>query len=426
MKEPLIRDIQSIRKTLEDCGNYIQLKDAMPLLRPLLKCLSDDTYEMDDALKGIDSVAKEVEALSLVPDTFNDLFAERGWIIYERMSLVVVNEAIAMAKSGDFDYAENHLTDYYSVETIKRELTAMNAITSFRPRANLLNKALIDYEEERYHACVPVVLALLDGLVTELHENRYGFFAEKTSLTAWDSIAAHSRGLNVLSSIFKKGRYTTRTERITIPYRNGIMHGMDLGYDNKIVAAKAWAALFASRDWEIKAERGCLDAPPEEPNPSWIDIFKQLHANENLKKLQQLWKPREVSIGREIPQTGKPDMFQIGTPEKMLAEFFTYWKARNYGYMAERTNPHYSGASISPSEIRSIYETKFLKSFEFVDITDDAPAITTIQAKIIFEEYDTVETRSYSFRMLCLDTKGHATVREQLGSTWSVQNWELS
>ena len=51
------------------------------------------------------------------------------------------------------------------------------------PRWHLAQKALIDYREARYHACVPVVLALLDGIVNEAHEKgrglKLGFFARK-------------------------------------------------------------------------------------------------------------------------------------------------------------------------------------------------------------------------------------------------------
>jgi hypothetical protein len=39
------------------------------------------------------------------------------------------------------------------------------------------------------------------------------------------------------------------------------MHGMDLGYGNRVVAIKAWVALFATRDWAIKTERNQLETP---------------------------------------------------------------------------------------------------------------------------------------------------------------------
>lgn len=58
----------------------------------------------------------------------------------------------------------------------------MKGIRAFHPRVGLAQKALIDYEEERYHACVPVVLSLLDGLVNDLQEKRRGFLLKKLIL----------------------------------------------------------------------------------------------------------------------------------------------------------------------------------------------------------------------------------------------------
>jgi len=81
------------------------------------------------------------------------------------------------------------------------------------------------------------------------------------------------------------------------------MHGMDLGYDNKIVAAKTWAALFAAREWALKAEQGLLEEQPEEPKKSWREVFHGIdelnkvksirvngfHVNGSLKKKQWYW-----------------------------------------------------------------------------------------------------------------------------------------
>lgn len=86
------------------------------------------------------------------------------------------------------------------------QLTYFDKIKAFKPRMRLINLALDDYLAERYHAIIPVVLALTDGLVNELHPDRRGISAEKTELQAWDSIAAHSQGLGKLKSILFKGR----------------------------------------------------------------------------------------------------------------------------------------------------------------------------------------------------------------------------
>ncbi|MCX6674300.1 MAG: hypothetical protein NTY37_11040, partial [Methanothrix sp.] len=204
----------------------------------------------------------------------------------------------------------------------------------------LAQKALTDYREERYHACVPVVLALIDGMVNELHSKskgkKLGFFAKGVNLEAWDSVSAHSKGLGQLVRVLGKGRYETTTKQIFIPYRNGIMHGMDLGYDNKIVAAKTWAALFALRDWAIKTEKGSIEAPPTEKPLELSDLIQQIRENQEDQQLLQKWKPRIIKPGQDIPVSGKPEEYEAGSPEKSLAEFLEYWQVRNYGFMAQQ------------------------------------------------------------------------------------------
>lgn len=107
---------------------------------------------------------------------------------------------------------------------------------------------------------------------------------ENVNLEAWDSIADHHTGLTVLARIFQTGRRKQTTEPLTTPYRNGILHGVDLGYDNQMVATKTWAALFAIRDWALKAEQDLLAAPPEPPQRSWGDLLQQMRENANEKR----------------------------------------------------------------------------------------------------------------------------------------------
>jgi hypothetical protein len=57
--------------------------------------------------------------------------------------------------------------------------------------------------------------------------------------------------------VMSETRNTTTTDPIRIPFRHGILHGTDLGYNNKIVAAKAFAALLAVGDYAAQ----CLVPP---------------------------------------------------------------------------------------------------------------------------------------------------------------------
>ena len=87
---------------------------------------------------------------------------------------------------------------------------------------------------------------------------------------------------------------------------------MDLGYDNKMVAAKTWAALFSVRDWAMKAEQGLLDPQPPEKPITWGQVVEQIRDNEVEKLKLQEWKPRVIKLGQNIPFTGGPDAYEKG------------------------------------------------------------------------------------------------------------------
>ena len=424
MEEARISDIPSFKKGLEEARNFATFKRAMPFLRPIFKLLGVDVVKMDDAFANIDDLVKQVEDLASIPDRFNDLFSARGWIIYESMNLTVAKAAIEKAEAGYVDEAETDLVNHYDAETVKFQLMRMKAVKTFRPRMALAKKALTDYEEERYHACVPVILALLDGLVNELHDKRRGFFAQEVDLSAWDSIAGHNRGLNELSKIFKKGRQKTFTEQISIPYRNGIMHGMDLGYDNKVVAAKTWAALFAVREWALKAERGSLEEQPEEPQLTWRDSLQQFQEIEKDKERLKRWQKREITIGVDVSNTGEPDVFEEGTPERKLAEFLMFWKAKNYGHMARCLNSTFGArAKKNPGEVRAVFGQAVLKYFSFTEISDDAAAVTEISTNLIYEKNEEEKNKTVRYRLIYSDEEGKPQVRDKPGGQWGIINW---
>lgn len=425
-QSPLIRDIPSIRKNLETARTFKQMKAWMPLLRPFLTLLGVEVDQLDAALVNTDELIKASEELAAIPDRFNDLFSSRGWIIYDQMNIEVAKAAIAQSEAGDIDGAEQALVAYYSPETVKWLLRTMNGIQAFRPRMRLAQLAWVDYQEGRYHACIPVVLAMMDGLVNDLHQPKHGFFANGVNLEAWDSIAAHSKGLQALSGLLGKGRDKTREEPISIPYRNGILHGTDLGYDNQMVAAKAWAALFAVREWAAKAERGHLTAPPEAPQISFTEILKQIQETNEDKKWIANWQPRSLQIGVDIPISGEPVAFPEGTPEHRLVEYLTWWKKRNYGFMA-RYLPKKWGFSEkeAPARIREQFTSKLLESFGIISVTDEAPAITVIEVKLVYEVDGKEIEKNASVRMMNEDAKGDPAIFGKPDSNWIILTWAI-
>lgn len=423
---PRIQDVASYKKLRDEMRAAAQLKRAMPILRPLLRVLGADVQALDEEFSKLDALVQQTEELTGLPDRFNDLFASRGWIMYPEMALDVAREAVALGEAGNLDGAEQRLVAYYTPETVRMLLQWMvGGVRAFRPRERLAVKALEDYAAERYHACVPVVLALLDGMVSELHEAQRGFFAGDVDLTAWDSIAAHDRGLNALIPLMQKGRRKVTTDPIPVPYRHGILHGMDLGYDTSLVAAKTWAALFATRDWAMKAERGQLAAPPPEKPPTWRELLARVQENEVVKQQLDAWRPRDVQVGRDVPAAGTPETYPEGTPERALVEFLTGWTRRNYGAMSSGAAMWATPPNKKPMRLREQYEHAQLRHFALEDVRDEAAAITVIDVALTCEQSGQEVTRQHTVRMIHEDERGDPVLAGTPGGRWRVVNWGM-
>ena len=430
-----IRDIESIRTVLDDIEKFKAFKRVFPLFRPFLRWGGADVAKLEELLGSMEEIGYKMYEMTQVLDRFNEFFSDRGWISYETMNFEVTTSALSKAEAGDWDAAEAELVEHFSEEEVRRGLGKMNAVQAFRPRLPLAWKAMEDYAANRFHACVPVVLALLDGMVNEIHQKihgtRRGISAEGVDLHAWDSIAAHTTGLNRLVKIFQTGRRKTSSEAITLPYRNGIMHGIDLGYDNKIVAAKCWAALFATREWAIKAETGQHEAPPPKPAPTLEDSWNQLVENtrryreiqEANKRLED-WTRRRVQVGVDIPRNGELESYEFGTAERKLVEYLTYWSNQNYGYMA-RCIANFAGLAMTKAaaEVRKEFGGRQLFYFELVELYEETYAITVITVRLKFKWNDVEFDVQHPFRMVLEGEDGRLVLPGVGPSEWKVINW---
>ena len=229
-------------------------------------------------------------------------------------------------------------------------------------------------------------------MVNEL--GNQGFFSQNVDLTAWDSIAACNSGINDLKTLLFKPRKKTTEELIALPYRNGIHHGMDLGYDNQMVAAKAWAALFATADWARRIEQGKKEAPPPEPEPTWRGVMSD------------------------------PANSARHSPEAALIEFLNAWKNKKYGVLAKRTHA-YAGArplNALAGEVRA-YKDIRLDEFEIEANADTAPAVTEITIRRRGVQYGKPFDASGTFRLVNFDQQQMPVTQGDPGGTWYIMSW---
>lgn len=226
---------------IKNIYSFLEMKDQIEGIKNLKKIFKLASYfgldneNLNEEFEKVDELKKQFKKLRELPDNFNERFAEDGWIAYESLNMEIMQEAVSLANEEKTQEAQRLLVDYYNKENIEFFLTRLKGIEEFKPRMELLYKALDDYVEERYHSCIPIILMMIDGFVNDIKQK--GFFASGIDMSVWDTIAAHDSGLNILTKIFGESRKKTIENKITVPYRNGILHGRDLGYDNKIVAA---------------------------------------------------------------------------------------------------------------------------------------------------------------------------------------------
>jgi hypothetical protein len=254
---------------------------------------------------------------------------------------------------------------------------------------------------------------LLDGMVNEL--GNLGFFSQNVDLIAWDSIAAQDSGLAELKRLFFKQRSRTTTDAIDLPYRNGILHGMDLAYDTPMVAAKCWAALFATADWARRIEQGKKEAPPLESEPTWPEVLAKVQQVTAEKARIEAWKPREaVSLATPV----------AGSPEAALIDFLNAWKALNYGAMAKwlgafDNKPLNTRAGL----VRNYYEHLALQGFTVEAVNDTAAAVSEIDIRGRGTQYGRSFDGIGTVRLVHMDESWQPVVHGHPGGVWFVMYW---
>lgn len=385
---------------------------------------------LDEAFSSLPDMKKQLELLSKSPDRFNGHYAQRGWIAHESMNSNLILNSIDLADKGLIDVAEQELINYYSSDKMRWLLYQLKGIEAFSNRYNFFLLAYEDTIAERYHAAVPLLLMMIDGAVNDIDKGK-GFFADNTNLTAWDSIAAHSTGLTSLKKVFSDGRHKTTKEEITLPYRHGILHGRDLGYANKTVTAKCWAALFAIKDWAYAVKQGKKIPPPPEPKLSFtenlshlksnlVDYSERKKSNAQVSKKVDAWKARELKIGFDILERGLSIDYKDYTPEQEAIRFAEYWSKGNFGSISKQI--HRFSRTVNEKKeagkTREVFEGRKLVNYKIIKIVDCAPAITEVTLATIIEYDNKLYDKEITLRFIYDSDNAEILIFGDEGGQW--------
>lgn len=385
---------------------------------PLIKSIFPD-LNLDGFKEKIENFYHEADELTSLPDKFNNTFENTGWFITSSMSIDIVRESLSIANLKSIDEAEDFLANSINEVYLNRLFLTIKWRQVFDKRMRLFELVKVDYLEERYHGCIPLLLSLIDGLVDELTKH-VGIFSENVDVTAFDSLSGHETGLQAISKILRSPRKKVNEDSITIPYRNGILHGKELSFDNKIVAAKCWHLLSAIIDWhndikfpkEKKEEKTLHEVFSEhqEHKKKMLD-FEERFANYSARDFSQIYTFPILDTQVEV--------ILENSPEKIVSFFLEHMKNHRFGLITPLLFQfEEQKMKQKTSEIAKDFKNIKINSYKFTNIEDTAAAMSKVDIEINFIQQNI--SKDLTIYLCYVDKNGNPLVRDTPDGTWII------
>jgi hypothetical protein len=225
-----------------------------------------------------------------------------------------------------------------------------------------------------------------------------------------------------IKQVFQHGRYKTRSEPIDLPYRNGILHGMDLGYDTPLVTAKCWCFLFVVCDWILskssEGERKKAFAK-EIAVPSLEELHKDLAEISRLKEATRAWTRRSIERSYLESLTIPADA-ERGSPEATVLEYLLLWQSRNFGGMARMfCDMMTRGTKLFVRELRWQFEDAIVSDYSVTRIVDEAPALAGVDVLVASGD-GCQQSARWNFQLIRENSEGNPVPVNMEGGRWRI------
>lgn len=351
--------------------------DSEPEPYPSVYCLPQVRRQLLPQAAALAMFSKKdrlfvVELLSTFEtiEKFYALLGERNWIFHSILPWKKIRDILQASEASEntADLVESKMIDLYDEKLIDIGIIRLKSIPaldgsdkngSFLDRTQLLWKARDLYLMEQWGACIFYLLATIDGAVNDFCMDNSGkkslFKRNGKTMVAYDSFVGHQRGLsNVLSLararvqqlpvLSNEAKDTLFAENINLATemlsgmlpeqnirRNGIMHGMLINFDNKLLAAKAWNLTFSIGDWM----NSMLEAnKPQESAPTAWQVFtsaiKSYKSNQKYRQSREAHTP--YALKSENPAIKNHPIWLRATA------FLEIWEREQWGRMREFGN----------------------------------------------------------------------------------------
>jgi len=353
-------------------------------------------------------IERDVKRLAELVDSFYALLGPRHWIFHESLDTKRIGDLVLLPA----DDAERGLIGIYKdPEALESMIRMLRRFPQMQERMHLIDRARTDYIDGRYYATVLVLLSVMDGFVNDIEPKHRGLHARsEDEMIAWDSIVGHHLGLTNAHRTFTKSFSKTSREEIHELYRNGVLHGNLLNFDNDIVATKAWNRLFAVADWATSRQKAAV---PVKSRAKLRELLVKIRENEEAKKLLDEWRPRAIS-------DGEPGFADESIYERAAA-YLSAWRDGNYGGMAEFLSSLVTGATLGETAgmIRQACGECRLSDLMIRRLDFEAPAVCVVDIDLAVG----AEIKPGRMRWIRESADGLAALPNQPGN-WRLVDWD--
>lgn len=411
-----MRDIKEILEDYPSLKLQYEQMENMSFVRLLLK---------KDQRKELDRIKKEMKDLIMTTEEYNNNFSDYGWIAYSLINVEFMKNANIIFKENGIEKAEDFISDYYKDNIKNTKRFIQYSTKEFRKRANIIDEAFEAYESEKYYSAITLFLTIADGVINDFIKNK-GFFTEGVDLDCWDCLVECDKGLKKLKEIYNLPRKKTVEDMVTMPYRNGILHGRDLNFGNKYVAGKCNVLLLAISEW-IKSkntEESRKDKYKKEANPPKLsESIKKLQETQDNRRIINRWTSKDIVIGKDIPITGIKEDYKQYDFIYNFVETLELWKSKNYGELSKRFEILFNYETrdgFKPKRCRELFEKNILLEFELTNIIDQAICMKVIEINVQIQKENKVTNGKMKIGMVYEGKEGIFAIPEKNNGEWKI------
>ncbi|TIM10968.1 MAG: hypothetical protein E5Y67_25335 [Mesorhizobium sp.] len=349
-------------------------------LKPLAKLIGFFNPDMRKQFQDLDAQVESVKVMLANRDRFAEIYSPLGWVNYDRMSV----DAVAKALAAEVDEGEAILTAYHLDPDNLRFLGYRFHTSHYASWGELYERAVERTAVEDYLSAIPLILIVIDGICTTTIAKHP--FSGGADAPVFDSQTSGPGGLSEGLALFGSTRRKLDSSSITLPFRHGIVHGLNPNFGHSLVAAKAFNLLQAMVDYfdRRRDEAQRLAKAAEEQRPvDWKELGHSLLKNADTKKRLDAWEARPTIANTIITSSMSAGNLEEGSPEKAAVVYIENLVKRNFGALAQSTIDYPKRTiGFRAGRLRDELKDIIIVDWALTGVEDTAPAMTNVMVNM--------------------------------------------